>query len=104
MTPSRALSPRRAARIAASIASKGIYTVPSAARILRDNRRTIDRWALGYTRRGKRYDAAIIVDVPIIEHEHVLTFPELVELMFIQAALKSGLSWPKYATRHDLTI
>lgn len=95
MAPARVVSLRAAARIAASVASKGIYPVPSVARILHERNRTIDRWALGYARRGKRYEPAVTTDIPPMGSEHVLTFLELVELMFIQAALKSGLSWRK---------
>jgi len=56
---------------------------------------TIRRWAFGYTRRGKFYEAPIHTDVPEIEGVQLLTFLELVELMFIKGFLEVGLSWTK---------
>lgn len=86
---------RSAARIAASVDGKGIYTVPVAARLLVESSATIRRWAFGYRRRGTEYASAIRTEVPVVAGERVLTFLELVELMFVQALLRSGLSWPK---------
>jgi uncharacterized protein (DUF433 family) len=82
-------------RIAAAIADSGVYTVPVAARLLHERPATVERWAFGYQRRGKDYPAAIITDIPPIGDSRVITFLELVELMFVQALLTTGLSWPK---------
>lgn len=86
---------RTASQLAASVDAKGIYTVPAAARLLMETPATIRRWAFGYSRRDTEYPAAIRTDVPEVDGERVLTFLELVELMFVQALLQSGLSWPK---------
>ena len=86
---------RTPAQIAASVDAKGIYTVPAAARLLLETPATIRRWAFGYSRQGREYPSAIRTDVPEVDGERVLTFLELVELMFVQALLGSGLSWPK---------
>src|SRR3954453_8607741 len=82
-------------RIAAAIADLGVYMVPVAARLLQERSATVERWAFGYQRRGKDYRAAITTDIPPIGDSRAITFLELVELMFIQALLETGLSWPK---------
>ena len=82
-------------RIAAAIADCGVYTVPVAARLLHERAATIERWAFGYRRRGKGYRPAIVTDIPPIGSSRAITFLELVELMFVQALLRTGLSWPK---------
>jgi uncharacterized protein (DUF433 family) len=82
-------------RIASAIADAGVYTVPVAARLLQEKPATIERWAFGYQRRGTDYPAAIATDLPPIGDSRALTFLELVELMFVQALLSTGLSWPK---------
>lgn len=82
-------------RVAASVDAKGIYSVPAAARLLGETQATIHRWAFGYRRRGRSYAPAITTDVVAVDGVRVVTFLELVELMFIQALLATGLSWPK---------
>ena len=93
------VEPRRSrnstSRIAAATGDAGVYTVPIAARLLQEKFATIERWAFGYQRRGKRYPAAITTDIPPIGDSRAITFLELVELMFLQALLTTGLSWPK---------
>ena len=82
------------AQVAASVETKGIYTVPMAGRLLGEAPATIDRWAFGYRRRGRSYASAINTEVAALEGTRVVTFLELVELMFVKALLESGLSWP----------
>jgi len=82
-------------RIAAAIGDAGVYTVPVAARLLHEKPATVERWAFGYQRRGKDYRPAIATDIPPIGESRAITFLELVELMFVQALLTTGLSWPK---------
>ncbi len=82
-------------RVAAAIEDVGVYTVPVAARLLHERSTTVERWAFGYQRRGKDYRAAIATDIPPIGNAKAITFLELVELMFVQALLTTGLSWPK---------
>jgi uncharacterized protein (DUF433 family) len=82
-------------RIAAAIADVGVYTVPVAARLLQERAATVERWAFGYQRRGTDYRPAITTDIPPIGDAKAITFLELVELMFVQALLTTGLSWPK---------
>ncbi len=86
---------RSDARIAAAIGGSGLYSISVAARLLQESSATVERWAFGYTRRGIDYPAAIDAELPPIGDSKAITFLELVELMFIQALLTSGLSWPK---------
>src|SRR5690348_3519889 len=82
-------------RLAALVPGVGVYPARVAARLLQEKVATIQRWAFGYRRRGNDYPAAITTILPEVEQERALTFLELVETMFIQALLRSGLSWPK---------
>lgn len=75
--------------------TRGLYTVPEAGRILREQNATIRRWAFGYRRRGQTYPSAIRTDVPTLDSTELLTFIELVELLSIRSILDEGLSWPK---------
>jgi uncharacterized protein (DUF433 family) len=72
-----------------------VYTVSVAARLLQEKAATIERWGFGYHRRGTEYRSAIATDIPPIGDAKAITFLELVELMFVQALLTTGLSWPK---------
>jgi uncharacterized protein (DUF433 family) len=78
-----------------NFARTGLYTVPDAGRLLNEPPTTIRRWAFGYTRRGKYYEPPIHTDVPATDGVQLLTFLELVELMFIRGFLEVGLSWTK---------
>lgn len=69
--------------------------MPVAAHLLHEDPETVRRWAFGYRRRGKKYDPAISTELSPIAGKEALTFLELVELMFLQALLQTGLSWPK---------
>jgi uncharacterized protein (DUF433 family) len=86
---------RRLAHRTTELDSSGLYTVPLAARLLQETPATVQRWAFGYRRRGVDYAPAISTDIPEIDEARALTFLELVELMFIQGLLSSGLSWTK---------
>lgn len=76
-------------------ASSGLFTHPDAGTLLGEQPSTIRRWAYGYTRRGVRYDPPIHTEIPEHEGVRLLTFLELVELMFIQGFLRAGVSWAK---------
>jgi uncharacterized protein (DUF433 family) len=75
--------------------AQGLYTPQDVARILREEPRTIKRWAFGYEHQGKFFPPAIRTDVPLMDLSRVLTFLELVELLSIQGFLREGLSWRK---------
>lgn len=86
---------RTAVRIKPDLDTKGIYPVPVAAHLLQEEPATVHRWAFGYRRRGTKYPSAIATELPALGGVQALTFLELVELMFVQALLQSGLSWQK---------
>jgi uncharacterized protein (DUF433 family) len=60
----------------------------------------IRRWAFGYERGGDRYEPVISADLEEIGGEKVLTFLDLVELMFIQGLRASGRSFPGIREAH----
>jgi uncharacterized protein (DUF433 family) len=78
-----------------NFACTGLYTIPDVGGLLRQPPSTIRRWAFGYTRRGTFYEAPIRTDVPEMAGVQLLTFLELVELMFIKGFLEAGVSWTK---------
>lgn len=65
----------------------GIYTPGEAAMLLRERPRTVRRWAFGHL-------PLIKTELPRIEGEVALTFVELVELLYIRAFERAGLTWP----------
>lgn len=74
---------------------RGIYSFPDAARLLRERRDTIQRWALGYKRAGVKYSAVIDIHLPEIGGRHAVTFLELVELLTVREFRKAKCSWNK---------
>lgn len=75
----------------------GIYTPQEAARLLHDQARTVRRWAFGYDRNRKTgkvsHPPLISTDLPRLEGDDALTFIELIELRYIRAFLRAGVSW-----------
>jgi uncharacterized protein (DUF433 family) len=80
--------------------AQGLYSIPAAARLLRARSDQLRRWAFGYERGGKEYEAAIHADLGEIGGEQVLTFLDLVELMFIHGLRASGQSFPRIHEAH----
>jgi uncharacterized protein (DUF433 family) len=75
----------------------GIYTPGEAAALLREDTRTVRRWAFGYPRsRGgtrMQHPPLIRTEIPVLEGERALTFVELVELLYVRAFRGLGVSW-----------
>jgi uncharacterized protein (DUF433 family) len=75
----------------------GLYTPKDAATLLHEQPSTIRRWAFGYERNravGKvSHPPLIQTDLPEVEGQRALTFVELVELLYIRAFLRAGVSW-----------
>ena len=75
----------------------GIYTPGEAAILLREDTRTVRRWAFGYprSRGGTRvqHPPLIRTEIPVLEGERALTFVELVELLYVRAFHGLGVSW-----------
>lgn len=78
----------------------GLYSIPAAAKLLGAKSGQLRRWAFGYERRGQKYDAAINAALGEIGGEQVLTFLDLVELMFIRGLRASGQSFPRIHEAH----
>lgn len=76
-------------------AGTGLYGLPEAGRLLNEEPRTVRRWAFGYTRRGVHYESPIKTEIPVENGFRLVTFLELIELMFIQGFLRAGISWSK---------
>ena len=79
------------------IAWTGIYTTQEAATLLREQPATVRRWAFGYRRNraaGAIEHAPLIqTDLPEVEGQRALTFVEVIELLYIRAFQRAGVSW-----------
>lgn len=75
----------------------GIYTPKDAATLLKERPATVRRWAWGYSRRRRsghaEHPPLIKTDLPVVEGQRALTFVELVELLYIRAFERAGVSW-----------
>ena len=80
--------------------AQGLYSIPAAAKLLGAKSDQLRRWAFGYQRRGQEYAAAINAELGEIGGERVLTFLDLVELMFILGLRGSGQSFPRIHEAH----
>lgn len=79
-----------------------MYSIPAAARLLGAPPEQLRRWAFGYERGDRRYDPAIRADLGDLAGEKVLTFLDLVELMFIRGLRASGRSFPRIREAHQV--
>jgi uncharacterized protein (DUF433 family) len=75
----------------------GLYTPKDAAALLHEQPETVRRWAFGY-RRNRAAGVAvhpplIQTDLPELEGQRALTFVELIELLYIRAFQRAGVSW-----------
>ncbi len=65
----------------------GIYTPAEAAALLHERPRTVRRWAFGDAR-----PPLTRTELPEVEGERAITFVELVELLYVQAFRRAGVS------------
>jgi uncharacterized protein (DUF433 family) len=97
----------------------GIYTPAEAAALLHERPATVRRWAYGYkrTRAGGRtaHPPLIQAELPTLEGQDALTFVELIELLYIRAFERAGVSWKHirdaagvaarmFSTRHPFAL
>jgi uncharacterized protein (DUF433 family) len=79
------------------IVGRGIYSLRDAARLTSIPARRIRRWLEGYefrARTGARHsDAVLHHDYEAVERRLWLSFADLVEVRFVDAFLKTGVSW-----------
>lgn len=75
----------------------GIYTPSEAATLLHERTETVRRWAFGYQRTrasgATAYPPLIRTELPELEGQRALTFVELIELLYIRAFERAGVSW-----------
>src|SRR5213594_1577096 len=75
----------------------GIYTIPDASRLTRVSASRIRRWLRGYQyrREKKTYSLPALWEGQWepIDHSLALGFLDLVEIRFVDAFLKAGVSW-----------
>jgi uncharacterized protein (DUF433 family) len=80
----------------------GLYTPQDAAMLLHEQPRAVRRWAFGYGRNRKvgrvTHPPLIHTDLSPIEGQDALTFVELIELLYIRAFLRAGVSWKTVKT------
>ena len=80
--------------------ARGLYSIPAAARLIGEKPGRLRRWAFGYERNGRWYDPAINADLDELGGEQVLTFLDLVELLFIHGLRQSGQSFSRIHEAH----
>ena len=85
-------------RNAASLVGVGLYTIPRAAQILRVPTPKLRRWAQGYTfGRGEsvhRMGAVVAHELDGLHEAGMISFLDLVELLFVRAFRFAGVSLP----------
>jgi uncharacterized protein (DUF433 family) len=85
-----------------TLLARGLYSLPGAARLLATSPAQLRRWAFGYERGGRRYEAVIHADLEEVAGQRALTFLDLVELMFIKGLRDSGHSFPRIHEAHGV--
>lgn len=87
-----------------ALLNTGLYTVPEAARLTRVSVGKIRRWLKGYNfKSGERRGHSQPVwqgELPPIENKLALSFRDLLELRFVDAFVRAGVSWPTMRRAH----
>ncbi|CAN5131073.1 DUF433 domain-containing protein [soil metagenome] len=87
-----------------ALLNTGLYTVPEAARLTRVSIGKIRRWLKGYNfRSGERIrhsDAVWQGELKPIENKLALSFRDLLELRFVDAFIRAGVSWRTMRRTH----
>jgi uncharacterized protein (DUF433 family) len=73
----------------------GIYSIPEASRLTGVSKGRIGRWLRGYHSglRGRNYPPLWSSQLPCIENTVALGFLDLIEIKWVNAFLKAGVSW-----------
>lgn len=79
-----------------TLLGKGLYSIPEAARIVHTFPRSVRRWTLGYKLQGSERSSPPILPAPVLklDGEEILTFQQLVEVLFISLFRKHNISMP----------
>jgi uncharacterized protein (DUF433 family) len=87
-----------------NLLNTGLYTVPEAARLTRVSVGKIRRWLKGYDfksgERVRHSDAVWQGELPPIENKLALSFRDLLELRFVDAFIRAGVSWRTMRRAH----
>src|SRR6266545_3957230 len=88
-----------------NLLNTGIYTMAEAARLSRVSAGRIRRWLRGYkfrTRKREHHSKALWNgQLEPIDHSLALGFLDLIEIRFVDAFLKAGVSWAILRMAHD---
>ena len=88
-----------------NLLNTGIYTVPDAARLTRVSKGRIRRWLRGYKFRTKKREhhsrALWHGQLEPIDRSLALGFLDLIEIRFVDAFLKAGVSWTMLREAHE---
>jgi uncharacterized protein (DUF433 family) len=83
----------------------GLYTVPEAARLTRISVGKVRRWLKGYDFRSgtsvRHSDAVWQGEIKPIENKLALSFRDLLELRFVDAFIRAGVSWRTMRRAHS---
>jgi uncharacterized protein (DUF433 family) len=87
-----------------NLLNAGLYTVPDAARLTRISAGKIRRWLKGYDfKSGERIHHSEAVwqgELKPIENKLALSFRDLLELRFVDAFIRAGVSWRTMRRAH----
>jgi uncharacterized protein (DUF433 family) len=87
-----------------NLLNTGLYTVPEAARLTRISTGKIRRWLKGYDfksgERVRHSDAVWQGELKPIDNKLALSFRDLLELRFVDAFIRSGVSWRTMRRAH----
>jgi uncharacterized protein (DUF433 family) len=87
-----------------SLLNTGLYTIPEAARLTRISTGKIRRWIKGYSfRKGKSVrhsDAVWQGEIEPLDNKVSLSFRDLLELRFVDAFIRAGVSWRTMRRAH----
>jgi uncharacterized protein (DUF433 family) len=88
-----------------NLLNAGLYTVPEAARLTRISTGKIRRWLKGYDfksgERVRHSDAVWQGELRPIENKLALSFRDLLELRFVDAFIRAGVSWRTMRRAHE---
>jgi len=81
---------------AAQLIGQGIYSIPEVGQIIHAQPRSIRRWINGYEHsRSKIFSTPVLPSKVLkIEGEEVITFQQMIEILFINLFRKYGISMP----------
>lgn len=89
---------------ASNLLNTGLYTVPEASRLTRVSTGKIRRWIRGYDFRAsgsvRHSDAVWQGEIKPLDNKLALSFRDLLELRFVDAFIRAGVSWRTMRRAH----